>query len=417
MWRIILGLAALLTGLALWLFWADRAPPIAVNGAAPSEETIEKGEYLARAGNCIACHTVPGNPEYSGGRRIATPFGNVYSSNLTPDNETGIGQWSDADFWRAMRHGISRDGRRLYPAFPYSNYSRVKREDSDALFAYLKSLPAVRQPQPEPQLRFPYNTGLALRLWRALFFKPGRFEADPQRSTAWNRGAYLVEGLGHCNACHTARGFLGNSLASAEYAGGPVPMLGWDALPLTNSQPMSDKRASEMARLLKHGVSERNVTSGPMAEVVFHSLQHLADDDIAAMVTYIRSLPPGQTPASEQGLQVGEQRKALLMKQGAPLYSEHCADCHGEKGEGHPFQYPALADNQSVVADSANNIIRSLMYGGFGPSTKGNPRPYGMPPYAQQMSAEDMAAVLTYIRNAWGNEAAAVSPLQIRRLR
>lgn len=406
-----------LASFAAWLLRPEIAELLAMESAPepPTPEQITQGQYLARAGNCVACHSEPGRAPFAGGRRVATPFGDVFSGNLTPDPATGIGAWSSADFWRAMHYGKSRDGRRLYPAFPYTHYTRVSRHDSDAIFAYLQSLVPVPSPRTAPTLRFPYNTQLALLFWRALYFRPGEFEPDPQRSPQWNRGAYLVEGLGHCSACHTARTWLGGSDSTVNYRGGPIPMLGWDALPLALEQPMTDAQAVEMTELLKTGVSQHNVTTGPMAEVVFHSLQHLADADVEGLVSYIRSLPPQEPADAARVEQVGARRRDALMQAGAALYRDHCAECHGDDGQGEPYVYPSLAGNRLVTAPSPGNAIRTVLFGGYAPSTAGNPQPYGMPAYVHRLSFEEIAAVLTYVRGSWGNTATAVSPATVER--
>jgi len=374
---------------------------------------VERGEYLARAGDCVACHTQAGEPEFSGGKAIPTPFGNIYSSNLTSDDATGLGQWNADDFWQALHHGKSRDGRSLYPAFPYPSYSHMTRDDSDALFAYLQGVPAVKQQPPAHELVFPYNTQLALNVWRLLFFRPDVFVADPARSESWNRGAYLVTGPGHCSACHTPRGRFGNSQSQHELAGAHIDGLDWDALSLRQgSLPKEDKDA--LVELLKRGENERDVLSGPMAEVVLHSLQYLDREDLGAMVEYLSSLPAAQAPLSPQ-LSVSASYAEELYQSGAQVYGEHCVDCHGEDGHGEPYRYPALAGNTGVTAGSPNNAIRSLMGGGFGASTTERPRPYGMPPFAHQLDDQQAAAVLTYIRRSWGNQASAVSPEALRK--
>lgn len=405
--------AAATLAIAAWLEWPEIGERVAATEVVPTPELIEQGRYLASAGDCIACHTVPGAAPFAGGRRIETPFGDVFSSNLTPDDATGIGTWSSADFWRAMHYGKSRDGRRLYPAFPYTNLTHVTRADADALFAYLKSLPPVSSAAQPATVAFPYNTQLALRAWRALYFRPGELTANPQRSAEWNRGAYLVEGLGHCNACHGARTWLGGTDAAAGYSGGALPQLGWDAPPLGTDHALSDAEAAELKELLQAGTSSRDVTTGPMAEVVFHSLQHLRDADLVAIVAYLRTLPAAHAAPARLGPRVGADEADALRELGGGVYREHCSDCHGEEGRGKPYAYPALAGNRLVTADSAGNALRTVLFGGFAPSTATNPRPYGMPPYAHRLSATEVAAVLTYVRSAWGNDASAVSPAAV----
>lgn len=415
--RIALGLAlALLLAAGLWLAWPELAErDVEHRELAMSEAQIEAGHYLARAGNCVACHTVQGEPPFSGGRRIRTPFGDVYSTNLTPDEATGLGGWSAEAFYRALHYGKSRNGRRLYPAFPYPNYTRITREDSDAIFAYLQSLAPVSRAQPPPAVRFPYDTQLALMVWRALYFRPGEYRADDDRDAVWNRGAYLVEGLGHCNACHTVRGPLGGIRRAADYSGGPIPMLGWDALPLTFEEPMSEAQIRDMREVLHAGTSRRNVATGPMAEVVFHSLQHLHEDDIVAMVEYIRTLPRAEMPAAPKRAMPSVAEALLLRARGKRIYGRHCADCHGADGEGEPYVYPALAGNRLVSAPSPANAIQTVLLGGYAPSTAAHPRPYGMPSYRHLLSDAEVAAVLTYIRVSWGNDASAVREAEVAR--
>jgi mono/diheme cytochrome c family protein len=414
------ALAAALAGFAVlsltataWLVGPELGEEAAETTVVPTPALIEQGRYLARAGNCMACHTEPGGQPFAGGRRIGTPFGDVFTGNLTPDEETGLGRWSTADFWRALHYGKSRDGRRLYPAFPYPNYTRVSRADADAIFAYLNSLPPVVSPLRPATIRFPYDTQVAQLVWRALYFRPGEQPPTADRTALWNRGAYLVEGLGHCNACHTARTWLGGTDTAVDYSGASIPLLGWDALPLGYATPPTDEEAAELAELLQTGTSRRNVMTGPMAEVVFHSLQHLADTDIDAIVAYLRTLPRRDTRLRRLGPPVGEEQLEGLLTLGLSVYGQYCSECHGDDGEGKPYVYPALAGNRLVTALSANNALQTVLFGGFAPSTSGHPRPYGMPPYAHQLSASQIAAVLTYVRASWGNAAPAVAPAAV----
>ncbi|MGB1558140.1 MAG: c-type cytochrome [Oceanococcaceae bacterium] len=373
---------------------------------------LERGEYLLRAGNCMGCHSARGGPAWAGGRPISTPFGAVYSSNLTPDPDTGLGGWSAEDFWRALTQGIGADGRLLYPAFPYTHYQRIRREDSDAMWASLQALPAVRQPRPAHALRFPFNTQWALRVWRWLYFKAPQEVEAPGPDPDWERGRYLVEGLGHCSACHGRRDLLGGLSAQQAFAGSLLPDRSWFAPPLARQRNAQERE--NLVQLLSMGSSAHRASSGPMAEVVKDSLQHLREEDIRAMVVYLDSLP--EVPATALStLGVSEALMKRQMREGKKLYADHCADCHGEQGQGEAWVYPALKDNRAVLAASPANAIRSLKFGGYGPSTQGHPYPFGMPPFAQNLSAEEMAAVLSYVRNAWGNSASAVSPVEVGR--
>lgn len=394
-----LGALAVAAAVAAWIERPEIGEQVSATAPVLSAALIDQGRYLARAGNCVGCHTAPGGEPFAGGRRMVTPFGDVVTSNLTPDDATGIGAWSSADFWRAMHYGKGRDGRRLYPVFPYASFTRVTRGDADAIFTYLKSLPAVSSEPQSSTVRFPYNTQLALRLWRALYFTPGELAPDPERSAQWNRGAYLVEGLGHCNTCHG-----GSPLFAST-----VPQLGWDAPPLGTSTGATEMDIRELAGLLKTGTSRRDAIAGPMADIVFQSLQHLHDADIAAIVAYLRTLPTTGARPRARPPAAGKPPSALL-DIGARTYKEHCGDCHGEDGLGKPYMYPALAGNRTVVAPSANNALKAVLLGGFAPSTASNPQPYGMPPYADLLTPIEVAGVLTYVRSAWGNSAPAVSP-------
>ncbi|MBN9427013.1 MAG: cytochrome c [Burkholderiales bacterium] len=376
---------------------------------------IERGRYLAQAGNCMTCHTVRGGAPYAGGRPIDTPFGVVHSSNLTSDADTGLGRWSAGQFWRALHNGRSRDGRLLYPAFPYPNYTQVTREDSDAIYAYLRSLPPVAQPNRPHALRFPYDTQAALAVWRALFFRPGVFQPQAGQSEQWNRGAYLVGGLGHCNACHAGRNLLGATGAALELGGGMIAAQSWYAPSLASPAEagVGDWPADEIVQLLKTGQSPRGIVVGPMAEVVVRSTQHLSDADLQAMAAFLKSLPPSEPrrrPAAPPAS--GE-----LMKRGAVLYERHCADCHGADGQGQPHAYPPLAGNRAVTLEPPANALRIVLHGGYAPATAANPRPFGMPPFAAQLADDEIAAVVSYIRAAWGNRGSEVRSVEVVRYR
>lgn len=386
-----------------------------VTGAAPSPTLVERGAYLARAGNCMSCHTARGGTPYAGGRGIDTPFGTVFSSNLTPDPATGIGSWTAGHFWRAMHNGRSKDGRLLYPAFPYTSYTEVSREDSDALYAYLKSLPPAAQPNTAHTLRWPFSTQAALAVWRALYFSPGGYAAEAQQTAEWNRGAYLVRGLGHCSACHSTRNALGATSTPLDLAGGLIPMQNWYAPSLTSPAEagVADWSTADIAALLKTGVSPRGSVLGPMAEVVLHSTQHLSDADLTAMSVFLKSLPP---TAADKPATVAS-GNSTVAQAGAKLYEQHCAQCHGEQGRGVPGAYPPLAGNRAVTMDSTANLVQVVLNGGYAPATAGNPRPFGMPPFVLVMNDTELAALLTYLRSAWGNQASAVTATEVNRMR
>lgn len=413
---ILLLVLAALAGWVGWLNVAGEAPLRAdpPSPLAPDAAQVARGAYLATAGNCAGCHTARGGAPYAGGRGVETPFGTVHASNLTPDAETGLGRWSSDEFWRALHHGRSRDGRLLYPAFPYPSFTRVTRDDADALFAFLRSLPAVRQANVPHTLRFPYDLQASLAVWRALYFRPASFEPDQTRSADWNRGRYLVRGLGHCEACHAPRNVLGATSGGVELGGGLIPMQNWYAPSLTSPREagVAAWQADEIVALLKTGVAPKASVMGPMAEVVFRSTQHLADGDLRAMATFLKSLPQSE-PAPPAATAAAD----TMLTQGRQIYDEHCASCHGAQGQGVAGQYPALAGNRAVQLPSPNNVIKAILHGGFPPATAGNPRPFGMPPYAHTLSDEQVAAVASHLRQAWGHAASAVSTLDVLRAR
>ena len=381
--------------------------------APPEPPLRSRGEDLVAAGDCIACHTALGGAAFAGGRAIATPFGTVYSSNITPDPATGIGRWSRDDFWRALHEGRSKDGRLLYPAFPYPNFTRITREDADAMFDYLRSLAPVSRPNTAHALRFPYGTQVALAAWRAFFFRPGIFQPDPDRSAEWNRGAYLVRGPGHCDACHAPRNIFGAVSHSLNLGGGLIPTQNWYAPPLGSAARGEARRhPDDIVSLLKSGVSRAGTAMGPMAEVVYRSTQHMPLADLRAIAAYLQSIDPGlprgqEAPATD----------TATMERGATVYAEHCAKCHGDDGEGAFPAYPPLAHNRSLGNPVPANAIKAVLYGGYAPTTFANPRPYGMPPYAGKLTEHDIAAVLTYVRSSWGNAGAPVTAIDIERYR
>ena len=416
--RFALAAGAALAALLVWavIAWPREQiiPAASPEAYAATPANIARGAYLARAGDCMACHTARGGAEYAGGRAIETPFGSVVAPNITPDRANGIGAWSADDFWRALHNGKSRDGRLLYPAFPYTSYTKVTRADSDALFAFMQSVPAQTRANAPHRLRFPYNQQPMLALWRLLYFKPGVYAPSSAHNAQWNRGAYLVEGLGHCVACHSSRNTLGAS--EGALLGGMIEPLGWYAPSLTSSAEagLGSWEVPHIVELLKTGVSPRASVFGPMAEVVQESLQHLDTGDVTAMAVYLKALPA--EPAKPHKLPAGPEVDQLIA-QGKKLYEANCMECHGSDGKGLPPHYPPLAGNRALTMAEAVNPIRMVLNGGFAPGTAGNPRPYGMPPYAHVMNDEEVAAVVSYVRASWGNRAPPVTGSQVNRYR
>ena len=441
-----MGIAALLIAAAAWL-WAQNTQdesipdaPIAASADLPAAQ-IQRGAYLARVGNCAGCHTTPGGAAYAGGLAINTPFGAVYASNLTPEATNGIGGWSSQDFWRAMHNGKSKNGRLLYPAFPYTNTTLVTRADSDALFAFLASVPASKQANTAHTVRFPYNSQIALAVWRALYFKPGVYQNDAAQNAEFNRGAYLVSGLGHCSACHAARNALG-ATAGPDLAGGLIPLQNWYAPSLVSSAEagLGDWAISDITALLKVGVTAKASVIGPMAGVVLGSTQHWSDADLTAMALYLKTISQAQPQAArpaQSALSLMSTSPTVLptvsptvlpsaapqafASQGAKVYDQQCAQCHGADGLGQQAgglqAYPALKGNRAVLMPQTTNLVHIVLNGGYAPATQGNPRPFGMPPYVLTLNDTEIAAVLSHIRSSWGNQASGLSALDVNRVR
>mgnify|MGYP001187686041 CR=1 FL=1 len=419
------GLLLLVALGAAALLWLDRLPapatPTPPRAGAASAAEIERGRVLALAGNCAGCHTARGGAAYAGGRALHTPFGTVFAGNLTPDPATGLGRWTSDDFWRALHHGRGRDGRRLVPAFPYTETTRITRADSDALHAWLRTLPAVVQRNRPHELRWPYGTPLALAAWRLLFFAPGEWQDDPGQTAEWNRGAYLVNGAGHCVACHGGRNALG-ATADPGFGGGLIPARNWYAPAFTRAGEASvaDWPLDEIVALLRDGAAPRGRAIGPMAEVVQRSTQHLPPAELRAMAVYLKSLPVEPAEPARSADPPDPARLAA----GAKLYETHCADCHGAQGEGGALAdgpergrlvVPALAGNRTVTMDPPANLVRATALGGFGAATAGRPRPFGMPPYAHVLSDTQIADILTWLRRREG--ASALSAFDVARWR
>ncbi len=409
---LVIGLGAL-----GWVLLGSAGQGTSLSGvtaASPSTladpALIAKGAYLARVGDCAGCHTARGGAAYAGGVVIPTPFGDVPAPNITPDAATGIGQWSFADFWRALQHGQSRDGKHLYPAFPFTSYTKVTGDDALALFAYLRSLPPVQRGPEQSGLRFPWNVRSLLTGWRALYFRPGVFTPDPAQSAQWNRGAYLVEGLGHCNECHAARGALG-AVAAAPLTGGEIPTQGWYAPDLSTREHggLAGWGEQDIVDLLRTGASAKGAAFGPMADVVAQSTQYLTPDDARSIAVYLASLPP----RTETVVRPSAFNVKRIAAAGEKIYVKQCADCHGRDGNGVPGVYPPLRGNSAMTEPSGLNATRMVLLGGFAPATADNPRPYSMPPFAQQLNDSDVALVVSYIRQAWGNQGSIVRPEQV----
>jgi len=373
---------------------------------------IEKGRYLATLADCAACHTDPGGGKaYAGGRPIETPFGNIVSANITPDHETGIGAWSDQQFDDAVRRGIRPNGQRLYPAMPYPAYTKMSRDEVLAIRAYLQSIEPGRNKVDRNTLPFPFNIRTAMLGWDWMFFTPGEYKPDPGQPADWNRGRYLVEGPGHCTSCHTNKNFLGADKSSGYLRGYLVQ--GWFAPDLTNDERTGLGRWSidELIAYLKTGHNSTSTATGPMAEEIGHSSSRWNNDDLKAVAVYLKSLP-GQKENPEK---VWASDPAMVA--GQAIYRDECSACHMIDGKGVPKLFPSLAEAPSVRSDDPTSLIRIILRGARSVATAPEPTGPGMPGFAWQLTDEQIAAVATYVRNAWPPSSTAVSADQVKKPR
>lgn len=381
---------------------------------------VEAGRYLAIAGNCASCHTAEDGAFMAGGVAFQTPFGTIYSTNITPDRGTGIGDWSATDFRNAMRHGVRPDGERLYPAFPYTAYTQMTDRDLAALYSYLKQIPGVDQPAPENQLGFPFSIRALLAFWNVLYLEAGAYQADPTQSEQHNRGAYLINALAHCSACHSPRNRLGAERISRAFSGGEyLDAVGggkyrpWSAPNLTSSQQgLGMWSHVDLAAYLATGQNHFLETYGPMNEVIMNSTRHLADRDIEAMATYLLALDPidpePSAPASE-----------ITMGRGRTIYNLHCGTCHLPTGLGDPEMAPRLDRGSLVVAaDNPASMINTILYSPKPPESQAPSRwRTPMEEFQYLLDDEEIAAVATFVRQSWGNTASPVTPKQVARQR
>ncbi|WP_245585244.1 cytochrome c [Solimonas flava] len=382
---------------------------------------LERGEYLVRAANCVSCHTVPGGAVLGGGVPFPTDFGTIYSTNITPDVATGIGGWTFAQFDTAMRRGVRPDGEHLYPAFPYTNFTKIDEADMRALYAYFMNLKPVHAPPKDNELTFPFSQRALMGFWNTLFLHEGKFMPDPKRSTQWNRGAYLVEALAHCSACHSPRNLLGAEKSGALYAGGSFYDLDEDRGRVGRGAPNLTPSPSglgawsedDIASYLKSGISTHARLMGTMNEVVLNSTRYLSDSDTQAMAAYLKSLSPA-------GAKPGKPSERV-MALGAKQYDIHCGTCHLPTGLGSADTAPPLAGSAFAQAPDPSSLIDLVINGPRTPQEAPSlawQRPWqSMKPFRQKLSDEQAAALLTFVRNSWGNAAPAVEPKDIDRMR
>ncbi len=389
------------------------------------DQLVARGEYLATAGDCVACHTASG-PAFTGGLKMTTPVGAIYSTNITPDKQTGIGEYTYDDFARALRQGVARDGRHLYPAMPYTDYAKISDDDMHALYAYfMQGVTAVHHQNKPSDIPWPLNMRWPLAIWNKFFLNDKPFAADPTQSAEWNRGAYLVQGLEHCSACHTPRGIAFQEKATDEkgadfLTGGTLE--GWHAPDLTGNVKSGLGRWSvdDLQTFLKTGRTDESAAFGSMSEAIEHSTQHLTDADLHAMAVYIKSLkssdpqakPPATTDSTTAALIHGD-----LSQTGAADYINSCSACHRLDGKGYAKTFPALAGNPVLLSDDPSSLISIVLQGGKMPVTTQSFTGLTMPDFGWRLSDQQVADVVTFIRSSWGNNAGKVEAKQVAAIR
>jgi alcohol dehydrogenase (quinone), cytochrome c subunit len=397
------------------------APLAHGQGAAPAS----KGEYLARAGDCVACHSVPGGKAFAGGLKMGTPLGAIYSTNITPDPDTGIGNYTFEDFDRAVRKGIAKDGHRLYPAMPYPSYAKITDDDMHALYDFfMKAVPPVKEANKPSEIPEYLSFRWPLAIWDALFTQSGPYVPNKDKDAAWNRGAYLVEGLGHCGACHTPRGWAWQE--EALDGGSPTYLEGaeldaWFAPDLRGDERtgLGAWSQGDLAAFLKTGHNGRGTAFGSMLDVVNNSTPYLSDDDVIAMAAYLKSLPPRAQQAAftyddstTKALQSGRPQQA-----GGTLFLGYCVSCHGADGKGQAPFIPPLAGNPVVLDADPSSLINLVLNGAQPLLVRGTPDAYRMPQYRVQLTDDEIAQVLSFVRGGWGNGAPPVTAEQVKALR
>lgn len=377
--------------------------------------SIARGAYLVRAGDCQSCHTAKGGQPWAGGRAVPTPFGTIYSTNITPDPDTGIGRWDDDDFWGAMHTGINRQGKHLYPAFPYPWFTKMARQDTDAIKAYLDTLKPVRQIDRENKLPWPMSVRGVMGMWNGLYFDAGVYKIDPKQSAQWNRGAYLVEGTGHCGACHTDKNFAGSADQDHPLRGGFAEHVYAPSLVGNRRDGLGNWSVDDIVEYLGTGSNAKSSAAGPMGEVVKNSTQYLSKSDLRAIAVYLKSLPANDKNDNGDNSRIASSDSR--MQRGAALYLDNCEACHMRGGVGQPHVFPPLKDSSAVQAAKPDTMIQVVLEGATTPATHSKPTGLQMPSFSRKLDDDDVAAVVTYIRNAWGNRASSVSADDVGDLR
>lgn len=408
--RVAIAVAGCASGalcllLALAPAWAGQSDP-------QDFTQVERGRYLTTAADCTGCHTRPGSHQpFAGGRSIETPFGGIATPNITPDRDTGIGAWSDDQFDAALRKGVRPNGSRLYPAMPYTAYTKMSREDVLAIRAYLNSIEPIHNQVVSNTLPFPFNIRASMHIWDWLYFHEGEFKPDPQQPAEWNRGAFLVQGPAHCGACHTPKSFLGGDKTD-EYLRGSY-LQGWFAPDITNDsrRGLGGWSNDDIVAYLKTGHNRISAATGPMAEEVTLSSSHMTDGDLKAIASYLKSLPGrDDAPAALHA-------DDPVMVAGGAIYRDQCSACHMIDGKGVPSLFPSLAESSVKGSDDPTTMIRIVLRGARSAATASEPTSPGMPSFGWQLSDAQVAAVLSYVRNSWNGAAPAVTADMVKRER
>jgi mono/diheme cytochrome c family protein len=381
-----------------------------LNDSAPNAAQLRRGQYLVAVGDCLSCHLREGGELFAGGLGLNTPFGVIYTSNITPDRATGIGAWTSDQFYRAMHDGKGAQGEDLYPAFPYPWFRRVSREDDDAIFAYLMTLPAVSYTAPKNDLSFPLNFRSFVGAWNMLFLDSHGFQTDPGQSAEWNHGAYLVNGLGHCGACHTPKNSFGADKSKQDLHGGKLD--NWVAPDLTSNTRigLGDWSIDDIAEFLGSGRNAHAAAGGAMAEVISYSTSLMSDADRRAIAVYLKSQPASPSIASSTP-------DAGAMRRGAEIYSDACASCHLDDGVGQSRLFPPLGRDAMLQQPDPTGLAHLILGGTRIGVSSSSPSPLGMPSFAWKLTDQEIADVSTFIRNTWGNQAAPVAASDVADLR
>jgi mono/diheme cytochrome c family protein len=395
--------------LGLALVWSIGA---AAQGNRSDE--VARGQYLVRVGDCVSCHTTINGKAFAGGRPLATPFGVIFSANITPDRATGIGKWTEQDFYRAMHEGIRRDGSHLYPAFPYPWFTKASRADIDAIKAYLDTVSAVDQPNKPSELPWPLSWRGAMFGWNTLFFDAGDYKPDSTQSAQWNRGAYLVEGLAHCGACHTPRDWLGATKNDRAFQGGSAG-LHWFAPGLGGDlrDGVGGWSSEQIVEYLKTGTNAKSATTGPMSEVIMNSTQYLSDEDLQALVVYLKERPHAQAKSPPKTNALG----AAALARGQALYLDNCTACHLPAGVGIGNVFPPLTGSAAIQADDPGTVIHVVLEGSRMADPASTPTGLAMPGFGWKLDDAEIVDVVNYIRHAWGNRAPLVDAATVTAVR